>query len=806
MLQEIEKLIPSRVFTSSLVLLFTAFVDMTETNGPFHSDAVENILNRLEALITCPQCSDVFKDPRLSECLHSFCGKCLEQLWSHQPSELSFQCPVCQTEATIPAADNDPATKVTNSPSNFHLTRLLDLHKAKRLKETDGVCDNCKEITKLEAFCFDCDVYLCPTCRSAHTQMTVKKKHREGKLDEFQSIHYDALYKRPIYCQHDRRDLESIEFYCPECDVYMCGLCNIVDEEYHATQDIQEVAEISKLAISEKATIVRGKSREIQAGIRNTEKRMAEIDKCIDSLKSEVNEKVASLAQILTNHGQEMINVLEDIRSDKKKKLLTQKEKFETLRTQTSSSLEFVDSLLGRELAAEIMILRDRVTTRLEKLGDLIIDTRPVENAAVEYLPNPEIVSTLETTSLGQIVVSNTDPLSCFAEGEGLEKAFVGEETTFTVTTRDMNGELCYSSADRITVQATSNNNCGEIISVEVKSSEDGRYDVTYVPKVVGSYYLEVKVGGQHIQESPFELLIKPPVLLPFKSFESMTGANGLFTQPNGIAISSTGDIAVSDTQKHCVHLLNSSGLSKMDFGGEELNYPVGVAFDITEKNVIVADRDNHRVLVYSSKTGKLVRKIGRKGSGEGQFDGPSGLCVDGEGRIAVADWNNHRIQVFSPEGIFLFKFGDTVKNKLKHPRAVTFCNLRKRFVVSDTGNNVLKVFGPKGKFSHTVGSPGVRKGQLYSPRGLVVDKLDRIVVCDFDNHRVQFFRFDGICLNSFGCKGKSLGQFNRPMGVAQLKDDQLVISDWGNDRIQVFSIGPQRRISLFADHKNSTL
>lgn len=111
-----------------------------------------------------------------------------------------------------------------------------------------------------------------------------------------------------------------------------------------------------------------------------------------------------------------------------------------------------------------------------------------------------------------------------------------------------------------------------------------------------------------------------------------------------------------------------------MDFGGDgELSYPVGVAFDITERNIIVADRDNHRLLVYNIKTGKMIRKIGRKGVGEGQFDGPSGIFVDGEGRIIVADWNNHRIQVFSSEGLFLFKFGDTVKNKLKHPRAVTF-------------------------------------------------------------------------------------------------------------------------------------
>lgn len=112
---------------------------------------------------------------------------------------------------------------------------------------------------------------------------------------------------------------------------------------------------------------------------------------------------------------------------------MTQKGKLDALHQQTITSLDFVDSLLGREFPAEIMILRERVISRLEKLGDLIIDTRPVENASVQYLPNPAIVSTLETTSLGQIVVSKTDPISCFAEGEGLLKAFVGEDTFFSV-------------------------------------------------------------------------------------------------------------------------------------------------------------------------------------------------------------------------------------------------------------------------------------------------------------------------------------------------------------------------------------
>lgn len=52
---------------------------------------------------------------------------------------------------------------------NFYLIRVLDFYKVKRLKENDGICDNCKENKKLEVFCFDCDVYLCFVCRNVYS-------------------------------------------------------------------------------------------------------------------------------------------------------------------------------------------------------------------------------------------------------------------------------------------------------------------------------------------------------------------------------------------------------------------------------------------------------------------------------------------------------------------------------------------------------------------------------------------------------------------------------------------------------------
>ena len=46
-------------------------------------------------------------------------------------------------------------------------------------------------------------------------------------------------------------------------------------------------------------------------------------------------------------------------------------------------------------------------------------------------------------------------------------------------------------------------------------------------------------------------------------------------------------------------------------------------------------------------------------GSDDGELNGPNHLCFDDKKRhLIVADWDNHRIQVFTADGRFVHKFG----------------------------------------------------------------------------------------------------------------------------------------------------
>jgi len=61
----------------------------------------------------------------------------------------------------------------------------------------------------------------------------------------------------------------------------------------------------------------------------------------------------------------------------------------------------------------------------------------------------------------------------------------------------------------------------------------------------------------------------------------------------------------------------------------------------------------NNRILKFS-KDGKLLKAIGKAGTGPGEFDQPHALAMDSRGRLFVGDRNNNRIQILDQDGKFL--------------------------------------------------------------------------------------------------------------------------------------------------------
>ncbi|HIF94871.1 MAG: NHL repeat-containing protein [Myxococcales bacterium] len=72
-----------------------------------------------------------------------------------------------------------------------------------------------------------------------------------------------------------------------------------------------------------------------------------------------------------------------------------------------------------------------------------------------------------------------------------------------------------------------------------------------------------------------------------------------------------------------------------------------GVAVDSLNR-IYVADFENHRIQVFSND-GRQLSIFGSQGDGPGEFERPTDLDIGPDGRIFVVDFGNDRIQVFEP-------------------------------------------------------------------------------------------------------------------------------------------------------------
>ena len=212
---------------------------------------------------------------------------------------------------------------------------------------------------------------------------------------------------------------------------------------------------------------------------------------------------------------------------------------------------------------------------------------------------------------------------------------------------------------------------------------------------------------------------------------------------------------------------------------------PVDVSVKLNDQIVVLDWSQSRRRVVLLTKEGKLIRSIGSHGSLPGRFNDPYGVCVDGEGRIIVADTANHRIQVFNDDGAFIRSFGTqgSLEGQFNRPYGVVVDG-DGHVVICDTYNHRIQVMDIKGNFVRGFGTEGSKESQFQSPKGLDLDGKGRIVVGDQGDERVSVFEKDGTFLFSFG-----KGHLKEPFGIVVDSSGSVIVSYWKKMAIEIWGV-----------------
>ncbi|CAI5670132.1 unnamed protein product [Oreochromis niloticus] len=130
--------------------------------------------SRSEEDLCCPVCREVFRDPVLLSCSHSFCKDCLKRWWRERPTH---ECPVCKRRSSR-----------SKPPLNRALKNLCESFLQERdQRASEALCSLHSE--KLKLFCLDHQQPVCVVCRGSENHTN----HRFRPIDEVAQQHKKKL-------------------------------------------------------------------------------------------------------------------------------------------------------------------------------------------------------------------------------------------------------------------------------------------------------------------------------------------------------------------------------------------------------------------------------------------------------------------------------------------------------------------------------------------------------------------------------------------------------------------------------------
>ena len=737
---------------------------------------IQTLLKNLHEEVSCSVCMCKYTDPKQLPCLHSFCLHCLNGIQRTSGRRDKIACPECRQEFNVPDNGNLAAL-----PTNFRINSLLDVLAIKECNTTGVKCGNCDERTKQSHYCFQCCAFWCDECIGLHNRMKAYKDHYALALEEFQDHDFENILKRPEYCVMPGHEKKKIKLFCKICKVAICNACAFTDHDGHGKILLEQAANERKLRVKSAIETHRKRAQTKRNKITKLDESLIEVQEQAARVKRNVQEYADSIHAAIEAKKLEIFDDVERRTKASLQEIGKQKEDFEEQATRHESEIEHSETLLKRSTSAQL-IKPNELMDKILKEENYQEDSDRDDGFFREFyfVKNHKLFDLVSVEQIGSLKESQTSAQHSSAGGKGISEAIVGLEAQLVVTTRNKKCQRCYYNNDCVTLEVRNRQDENCATEVQVQDNKDGTYKIKYFAKETGACSASVKVNGEHIRGSPFEVQVKPRQFRPVLSFGEQ-----ILKNPWGVAVNEQDEIAVSDIGNHKIHLFKSDGTHIRSFGGKgaqhgEFDWPSGTAYH--DDNIIVAEQGNHRVQVLSRQGGYL-RHFGGQGSLDHQLNFAFGLSIDSDGNIIVADKRNNLIKIFSADGQFLHKLG-TEGSFTKPYHCIQHDNY---LIVSDKGDHSIELFDRKGNFLYKFGKKGNADGEFNEPHCMFMNKAGHLMVCDSENHRVQVFKLGGKFVAKFGTKGKGMGEFNLPVSPAVLSDGKIVVSDLRNSRIQIF-------------------
>lgn len=774
-------------------------------------------------LTRCPLCNEAFDQPKVLACFHTFCKSCLEK---QLDSPGRINCPQCSLETQF-CADQGIESLLTDfavinlqehqkvgatsssSPTSFVCTSDRNTaatggggqtttgnndESASGAKGTASSsssssssflqtqCTGCKsKETMAVAHCYDCTNYLCTNCVMAHKFMHCFEGHRVVDISQVNIGDTD----RAARCLQHRQ--EPLQYFCFSCNIPVCKEC--VTSEHprgvHHFEPIVDVGVQQVQLVQQLLDEAKAKQVTLVESFKSLDAFIQRLNMSYQKASQEISETATLLQQVVEEQRQQVMRELDSAFHSRQIAVALIDHKLQQTMEKLSQTIEFTSRLLKYTNPSETLLFKKLLENRLSCVFSYNPDVNLVSQQELEFVPNVSaarlaIMNTFgyirQSSDMSMMAKSNMAPMSRQALNMSAGQQYGHQSGQVAVTNIPMPiGSHMMSMNGSHALTGTSSSNVV------------GPVPMASPPNVFAdSNLLQSKQYGDSSQSlGPYSVLSSGgPVGGDAFSYEKWSTGS--------IDVSGFHSSVSSGTLSCGVHqplpgLIADSGIYTPSPVAD--HHQNGIGGTVSHPMIDLNAKLMSTPITFFPPKSQIKRlkmiyhcKFGEFGVSEGQFTEPSGVAVNVQNDIIVADTNNHRIQIFDREGRFKFQFGECGKRdgQLLYPNRVAVNRLSGDIVVTERSpTHQIQVYNQYGQFLRKFGA-----NILQHPRGVTVDYKGRIVVVECKVMRVIIFDMLGTVLQKFACSK----YLEFPNGVVTNDRQEIFVSDNRAHSVKVFN------------------
>lgn len=587
-------------------------------------------VNATEGVSVCVKCNDIYDDPRLLTCLHSFCRKCIHRMETTvgTGSASAICCPVCRGLTDVPLDGIDSIQPNLFLEHEATIARF----EVRMNGQVPPVCDECSRDPNQDtiAFCCTCVSFLCESCTKQHALS--RKSHLHHKvllLDDTANVKSKLrqyMTFLPTSCPIHIR--QEIILFCKDCEVLMCMQCALSKHPGHEVEDIYDFVKRQKNLFADDVKDLPEMISKLDDLMNNGRIVCDSIRARELSIDESINKVFVELHQNLEIRKAALLQQCAEIVTSKLSSLTDQIEDLAALKDAIISCTDFVttskESFDESEFIAVLSTLHKRIIAIKSELKETPLELK--EDGIIHF--SSDATAVLNTVSaMGSVFMVENHDYSTL------------HDPISTIKTSNAYHVAVHRNGDYIVANHVSD--CIEVYNSTGhkkntfghNGTRPGQFkrplgvtiigDIIYIVEFTGNRCQKMTVNGEFLCEIGMGKL-----------------AGGW-----GCAVSKNGVLYVAEEASNQVQAFTPDGKPlKILCTTPAVKGPRDVCVDRLGK-IHVAVCGSKCIKVFDSN-GTFIREYGNNEVVE-----PSGVAVDQLGYCFVADWTGKSLHVFDPDG-----------------------------------------------------------------------------------------------------------------------------------------------------------